>query len=123
MPKDELAAKFSQLNNKNIKVVIEVSIKGSNPEEFKIITQSGPKYAEMYKNHIKACENLEYVHNKVSNVDWTAVAGFGIGVTNLRSESLKNKNYIKTFFNPETNRPFYHPDNWMDYFRTYFQYM
>lgn len=120
MPKDELAAKFKQLNNKNIKVVIEVSIKGSNPEEFKIITQSGPKYAEMYRSHIKACENLEYIHNNVSNVDWTAVAGFGIGVTNLRSGSLKNKNYIKTFFDPETNRPFYHPNNWDELFHDIF---
>ena len=120
MPKDELVARFKPLSNKNIKVVIEVSIKGSNPEEFRIITQSGPNCEEMYKSHIKACENLDHVHNNIQNVNWTAVAGFGIGVTNLLSGTLKNKNYIKTFFHPDTNRPFYHPDNWDELFRDLF---
>lgn len=61
---------------------------------------------------------MEYVHSKVSNVDWTAVAGFGIGVTNLVAGNLVRKDYIKTFYHQETNKPFYHQKCWDESFKS-----
>ncbi len=117
--KDELKAVFSPLKDKPFKVVIEISIKGSNPEEFKIITQTHASVAKkFYEAHMIACENMEYVHTHISNIDWTAVAGFGIGVTNLIVGNYKRKEYIKTFYHPATNKPFYHPDCWDDRFES-----
>jgi len=121
LSKEFLLKSFKPLADRNLKVVLEISIKGSNPKEFEIITQSGKEVSRtLYEQHIRACENLEYVHSQIPNVNWTAVAGFGIGVTNLKSENLKNVNYIKTFYHPNTNKPFYHPGNWDDTFRNLF---
>jgi hypothetical protein len=63
-------------------------------------------------------QNMEYIHTHIFNIDWTAVAGFGIGVTNLRAGNYNRKEYIKTFYHPEINKPFYHPDCWDDQFRS-----
>jgi len=116
--KDELLKILRPLEGKSFKIVIEVSIKGSNPKEFGIITQSNPSVShKLFKFNIDACENLEFINSHISNVIWTAVAGFGIGVTNLISGNLNRKEYIKTFYHPATNKPFYHPDHWDDSFK------
>lgn len=111
--KESLSEKFDAIADIKSKIVVEVSAKGSNPSEFSVMTQSGEtESVTLFRQHLKACQNLEYVHSRIPNVDWTAVAGFGIGVTNLKSQNFKNTNYIKTFYHPETGKPFYHPDNW-----------
>jgi len=60
---------------------------------------------------------MEYIHAHIPNIDWTAVAGFGIGVTNLVAGNFDRKAYIKTLYHPKTNKPFYHPDYWDHDFR------
>jgi uncharacterized Fe-S cluster-containing radical SAM superfamily protein len=121
LSKESLTEKFEPLARTNSKIVVEVSVKGSNPLEFSTMTQSREEESKtLFQQHLKACQNLEYTHSKIPNIDWTAVAGFGIGVTNLKSQNLKNANYIKTFYNPESNKPFYHPDNWDIAFRDLF---
>ena len=111
--KEELKEIFNPLKDKSFKIVIEVSIKGSNSEEFRIITQTHKDIAmKFYDAHLTACETIEYIHTYVPNIDWTAVAGFGIGVSNLVAGNFHRKEYIKTFYHPETDKPFYHPDCW-----------
>jgi len=117
LKKEDLLNKFSCLKDKRLKIVIEVSIKGSNPVEYQILTQSTE---ENYKKSIFATKNLEFVHQNISNIDWVAVAGFGIGVTNLIDGNLNKRKYIKTFYHPGTNKPFYHPDNWDELFKDVF---
>jgi uncharacterized Fe-S cluster-containing radical SAM superfamily protein len=113
MDRNDLLNIFQLLKNKPFKTVVEISIKGSNPEEFAMITQGEVKPAHaFYEWHIMACENMEYIQSKIPNVNWTAVAGFGIGVTNLTAGNLNRKEYIKTFYHSKTNKPFYHPDCW-----------
>jgi len=121
LTKEDLLSKFKPISDKNLKIILEISIKGSNPQEFGVITQCGKEGSKtLYEQHIRACDNLEHVHSHISNIDWTAVAGFGIGVTNLKSGHLKNLSYIKTFYHPDTNKPFYHPDNWDSAFQNLF---
>lgn len=116
--KDELKEIFSPLKDKPFKVVIEISIKGSNSEEFRIITQTHENVAKKFHEaHLTACETMEYIHAHIPNVDWTVVAGFGIGVTNLIAGNYNRKEYIKTFYHPKTSKPFYHPDCWDDQFK------
>jgi len=118
LSKESLLRNFEPVADKHLKIVVEISIKGSNPKEFEIITQSKAESSRAsYYQHIKACENLEFVHSRIPNVDWTAVAGFGIGVTNLIAGHLNRREYIKTFYHPKTNEPFYHPNCWDESFR------
>jgi len=115
--KKELKEIFSPLTDKPFKVVIEISIKGSNPEEFKIITQRQENMAQkLYEMHLATCEAIEYIHAHIRNIDWTAGAGFGIGVTNLVAGNFHRKEYIKTLYHPKTSKPFYHPDCWDKHF-------
>ena len=117
--KDELVSIFSPLKDKPFKIVIEISIKGSNLEEFMIITQTQENSAKKFFDaHLQACENMQHVHTYIPNIDWTAVAGFGIGVTNLISGNFSRKEYIKTFYHPIINKPFYHPECWDNRFRS-----
>lgn len=107
---DQLESLFTPLKGKDsLKVVVEVSIKGSNEQEYMILTSS---IADNYHKSINAVRNLSYISTRIPNVGWTAVAGFGIGITNLASGNISRENYIKTFYNPDNNTPFYHPDNW-----------
>jgi len=116
--KEELKEIFSPLRDKPFKVVIEISIKGSNSEEFKIITQTQENMAKRFHDtHLAASASLEYIHAQIPNIDWTAGAGFGIGVTNLIAGDFHRKEYIKTFYHPKMNKPFYHPDCWDENFR------
>jgi uncharacterized Fe-S cluster-containing radical SAM superfamily protein len=122
LDENELLGIFDIVKNKPFKIIVEMSIKGSNPKEFGIITQTKEEKAKtLYEWHVEACQKMEYVHSKVSNVDWTAVAGFGIGVTNLVAGNLNRKEYIKTFYNPETNKPFYHPECWDESFESLYK--
>ncbi|MEM2111446.1 MAG: 4Fe-4S cluster-binding domain-containing protein [Candidatus Bathyarchaeia archaeon] len=115
--KDEMNEILSPLKDKPFKIIIEISIKGSNSEEFKIITQTHENSAKKFHEaHLTACETLEYIHTYIPNIDWTAVAGFGIGVTNLVAGNFNRKEYVKTFYHPETNKPFYHTDCWDNHF-------
>jgi len=116
--KEELEEILNPLRDKPFKIVIEISIKGSSPKEFEVITQTHENLTrKFYEVHLAACENIEYIHSHITNIDWTAVAGFGIGVTNLTAGNFNRKEYIKTFYHPETDKPFYHPDCWDDRFR------
>ena len=117
--KEEMKEIFSLLKDKPFKVIIEISIKGSNPEEYRIITQTPENVAKkFYEVHLAACRTMEYIHTHIPNIDWTAVAGFGVGVTNLIAGNYNRKEYIKTFYHPKTSKPFYHPDCWDDQFRS-----
>ncbi len=121
--KDKLREIFDPIRHKPFKVVIEISIKGSNCEEFRIVTQTSERAAKkLHEEHLKACQAMKYVHHHISNIDWTAVAGFGIGVTNLVNRNFESKGYIKTFYHPKTNLPFYHPKCWDDHFESIYEF-
>ena len=121
-------------SNPEVKVCIEVSIKGTNEEEFELITRSHarPKEefseflqifgwdlgafspAELFKFNLKAFYTLLDISKDLPNFKPTLIAGFGVNETYLlNGESSKNR--ITIIF--KDNRPIYHPDFWSDEFR------
>jgi len=121
-------------SNPQVKICIEVSIKGTNEEEFELITRSHvrPKEefneflqifgwdlgafspAELYKFNLKAFYNLLDISKDLPNFKPTVIAGFGVNETYLLNGEL-SKNRITILF--KNNRPIYHPDFWSDEFR------
>ena len=121
-------------SNPQVKMCIEVSIKGTNEEEFELITRSHvrPKEefneflqifgwdlgafspAELYKFSLKVFYNLLDISKDLPNFKPTVIAGFGVNETYLLNGEL-SKNRITILF--KNNRPIYHPDFWSDEFR------
>lgn len=95
--------------NKDLKIVIEISLKGSNPNEFDLITQVKNQQINnqsFFQANIKAYYNLKNLN--VSNMRPTVIAGFGI------SESLLQGNIpqrVITILNTN-DTPIFHQSNW-----------
>lgn len=96
--------------NPQIKISIEVSIKGTNPEEFALLTQSSP---DLFKSNIQAYYNLKKIGTP--NLRPTVIAGFGISESLLLSKGLSGKSLMTILFSDDT--PTFHPSIWSDEFR------
>jgi uncharacterized Fe-S cluster-containing radical SAM superfamily protein len=121
-------------SNPEVKVCIEVSIKGTNEEEFELITRSynRPKWefnefsqifgwdlrvfspTELFKINLKAFYNLLDITKDLPNFKPTAIAGFGVNETYLL-KGEQSKDRITIIF--KNKRPIYHPDFWSNEFR------
>ncbi|MEM3387569.1 MAG: 4Fe-4S cluster-binding domain-containing protein [Nitrososphaerales archaeon] len=119
--------------NQNVKVCIEISIKGTNVQEFELITQSQNRSADelalfkslfgwnleacsssdLFDYNIRAFYNLLEISNELPNFRPTVIAGFGVNETYLLSTSSKER--ITIIF--KDNKPIYHPDFWSDNFK------
>lgn len=94
--------------NSNVMISIETSIKGTNPAEFALLTQSS---SELYQYNIRSYYNLMDLH--LPNLRPVIIAGFGVNESYLLNEG--NSNYrITILFKEDT--PIYHPDNWDEHF-------
>ena len=100
--------------NQDIIVAIEVSIKGTNPEEFILITRSD---SGLFNYNIKAFENL--INLDVPNLRPVIIAGYGISESHLLSEGKNPRSDITLLFNKNT--PTYHPSIWSDQFKDLYE--
>lgn len=120
--------------NPSVKVCIEVSIKGTNEEEFELITRShsrDSKEFEEFKNlfswdlraytvseffnfNIRAFYYLREIAEDLPNFRPTVIAGFGVNESYLlRGE--KSKDRITIIF--KDDKPIYHPNFWSKEFK------
>lgn len=119
--------------NPSVKVCIEVSIKGTNEEEFELITRSHnrsdkefeefrrlfgwdlrmymPK--ELFNFNIKAFYKLQEIANDLPNFRPTIIAGFGVNESYLLMGE-HSKNRITIIF--KDNKPIFHPNFWCEEF-------
>ncbi|WP_297212064.1 MULTISPECIES: 4Fe-4S cluster-binding domain-containing protein [Thermodesulfovibrio] len=95
-----------------LQIVIEISIKGSNANEFQLISQSNPNLFQYNIGVYNALKNLN-----ISNLRPTVVAGFGINESLLLPGSRVSKNTrILTILN--SNRtPIFHNSGWSPDFK------
>jgi hypothetical protein len=91
-------------------VAIEISIKGTNPQEFELITQSDQN---LYKYNIQSYYNLKEL--QLPNLRPVIIAGYGISESFLLSEGKNYKSKITILF--DENTPIYHPSIWSDEFK------
>ncbi len=103
--------------NPSLKIAIEISIKGSNPDEFSLLSQSS---RDLFHANITAYKNLKKIES--DNLRPTVIAGFGINESYLLSNG-KSKKSMMTIISRD-NIPIYHPDIWADEFRAlYYQFV
>lgn len=93
----------------SVKVAIETSIKGTNPEEFKLLTRSPSE--DYFKDNLKSYFVVKKLN--IPNLRSMVVAGFGINESFLLREG-KSKERM-TIISQE-NKPCYHPDLWSNEF-------
>jgi len=91
--------------NPSVKVAIETSIKGTNPEEFKLLTQSSSE--ESFKDNLRSYFALKELN--IPNLRSMVVAGFGVNESFLLREGRSRERM--TIVSSE-NKPCYHPDLW-----------
>lgn len=91
--------------NPNLRIAIEISIKGTNPSEFSLLTRSSNQF---YNANINAYYKLRRI--LTGNLRATIIAGFGISESLLLSNGQSPKS-IMTIISNE-NSPTFHPDNW-----------
>ena len=114
--------------NPKVIVVIEVSIKGTNPEEFKLIAdpqgrltttlrESDVIYKEFFEYNIQAYYNLKKL--QAPNLRPTVIAGYGISESLLLTEGRKAKSRMTILFNENT--PIYHPSLWSTEFKALYE--
>lgn len=110
--------------NPRVIVVIEVSIKGTNPEEFKIIVdphglftkgfrESDLIYENLFGYNIQAYYNLKELN--LPNLRPPVIAGYGISESFLLTEGRSPKSKMTILF--DENTPTYHPSLWSDEFK------
>jgi len=95
--------------NPSVTVAIEVSIKGTNPDEFNLLTQSA---GSMFEDNVKAYYNLRGL--SLPNLRPVIIAGFGVSESFLLTQGRKPKSMITILFDEKT--PVYHPSIWSDKF-------
>ena len=95
--------------NSSVKVAIETSIKGTNPEEFKLLTQQPSE--ELFKYNLKSYFALQQL--SLPNLRSMVVAGFGVNESFLLREG-KSKDMMTIVL--KENKPCYHPDFWSNEF-------
>jgi uncharacterized Fe-S cluster-containing radical SAM superfamily protein len=107
-----LEKKFQDLYaaNPNVIVAIETSIKGTNPEEFKLLTQSDEN---LFQYNIESYYKLRNL--KLPNLRAVIIAGYGISESFLLTNGRNPKSKITILFDKDT--PTYHPTLWSDDFR------
>jgi uncharacterized Fe-S cluster-containing radical SAM superfamily protein len=93
----------------SVKVAIETSIKGTNPEEFKLLTQQPAE--DLFKDNLKSYFELKQLN--LPNLRSMIVAGFGLNESYLlrEGESKEKMTIVCT-----DNKPCYHPDIWTSEF-------
>jgi uncharacterized Fe-S cluster-containing radical SAM superfamily protein len=87
--------------NPTVRVIIETSIKGTNPDEFQIVSQMP---GDLFEYNINSYFNLKKLGLK--NLQPMVVAGFGINTSSLIGNG---QNKITLF---KDNMPFYHYERW-----------
>jgi len=98
--------------NPSVKVAIEISIKGTNLEEFKLITQTDN--ADFFRFNLKSYYNLMQLTPDLPNLRPMIIAGFGINESYLLNEGGSNDRITIIF---KDDKPIYHPDFWSEEFR------
>jgi len=88
-----------------VKIAIEISIKGTNEDEFAFITRSNKHW---YKYNLKAYYNL--LDLDLPNLRPVIIAGYGISESYLLREGQNPNSMITLLFDEET--PTYHPSIW-----------
>ena len=100
--------------NPSVIVAIETSIKGTNPEEFKLLTRT--QSDELFSWNINSYFNLNRL--RLPNLRPMIVAGFGVNESFLlKGESSK---FRMTIISRE-NLPCFHPSLWDDDFRRLYE--
>jgi uncharacterized Fe-S cluster-containing radical SAM superfamily protein len=96
--------------NPAVKIAIETSIKGTNAEEFKLLTQQTSE--ELFKYNLRSYFALKQLN--LPNLRSMIVAGFGLNESfMLREGNSKERMCIIS----RDNKPCYHPDLWTSEFR------
>lgn len=95
--------------NSSVKVAIETSIKGTNPEEFKLLTQQSSE--ELFNYNIRSYFALKQLN--LPNLRSMIVAGFGVNESFLLREGNSKERMTIVC---KDNRPCYHPDLWASEF-------
>jgi len=125
--------------NSKVKVCIEVSIKGTNVEEFELITRAranrSPSELSKFENtfgwnlgaysseelfdfNIKAYYKLKELVSDVPNLRPTIIAGFGVNESYLLSEgNCRNRITVMS----RDDKPIYHPSLWSKEFEQLYQ--
>jgi len=131
-----LRTKLEELlrSNTKVKVCIEVSIKGTNVEEFQLITRSTNRpinelskfeklfgwnlgaYSphELFDFNIKAYYKLRELASNFPNFRPTIIAGFGVNESYLLQEGNSRERITIIF---QDNKPIYHPEFWSKDFK------
>jgi uncharacterized Fe-S cluster-containing radical SAM superfamily protein len=135
-----LRTKLEELlrSNPKVKVCIEVSIKGTNVEEFKLITRSINRpiselskfrelfgwdlrdYSpnELFDFNIKAYYKLRELESDFPNFRPTIIAGFGVNESYLLKEGNSRERITIIF---QDNKPIYHPEFWSKEFKALYE--
>jgi len=100
--------------NPSVIVTIETSIKGSNMEEFKLLTRT--QSDELFKWNLNSYFNLKRLG--LSNLRPMIVAGFGVNESFLLREG--NSKFRMTIISGR-NMPCFHPSLWDDNFRKLYE--
>lgn len=110
---DLLSKKLQELYDVNpiVKVVIEVSIKGTNVEEFKLVTRTYED--DLFRFNLESYFNLRKISSHLPNLRPMVIAGYGVNESYLLSEG-KSSDRITIIF--KDNKPIYHPDFWSEDF-------
>jgi len=95
----------------DVKLVIELSIKGTNEEEFELLARSD---RENFRHNINAYFKLKDLDEKFDNFDVVAIAGFGINESVLVEGLKRAARRITIVF--KNNKPIYHPEFWCSEF-------
>jgi len=101
--------------NPLVKVVVEISIKGTNVDEFKLITQVPDASArDLFDSNIESYFVLKKLAHTLPNLRPMVVAGFGVNESYLLTEGASNDRIAIIF---QDNKPTYHPKFWSGDFR------
>ncbi|MEM4235062.1 MAG: hypothetical protein QXU75_07935 [Candidatus Methanomethylicaceae archaeon] len=96
--------------NPQLRISIEISIKGTNPEEFALLTQSS---TDLFKANIQAYYELLKIG--APNLRPTVIAGFGISESLLLTNGRSGKSLMTILFDDDT--PTFHPSIWSNDFK------
>lgn len=106
-----LKTKLQELyrTNPTIIVTVEISIKGTNPEEFELLSQSDKS---LFRYNIESYYRLKDL--SLPNLRTVIIAGYGISESFLLTNGRNPKSFITILFDKDT--PIYHPSIWSDQF-------
>ena len=106
-----LRARLAELHAANPRVVvaIETSLKGTNHEEFALLSQSDES---LFRYNVDSYYRLREL--QMPNLRPTCIAGYGISESFLLSEGTGAKSMISVLFDEDT--PTYHPSLWSSEF-------